>query len=218
MAKKELEEDVDIDDLDSTTDPLEDDDLFNDNYNDDFFGETATPPIEKHKDLLKDLTNFSPYLKDIFNNWLGLLWDEEQSKYVKNKLVKPVMSLKGAVWCLGLLKTYARGNNIITDISKEDYKNMMSDVIESIWLNLGTRKDLGVKREGDLIEVANQLEHAAALALMGAGDGKYNKFLGTTYSHSSTDRPMQGMGGGVNINLERRRGGVINRIKRSILG
>ena len=66
MAKKELEEDVDIDDLDSTTDPLEDDDLFNDNYNDDFFGETATPPIEKHKDLLKDLTNFSPYLK-VFN-------------------------------------------------------------------------------------------------------------------------------------------------------
>ena len=222
MAKKEdldIEEDLDIgDDLDKdTTDELDDDDLFNDTSNDDFFGEGSTPPVQKHKDLLKELTNFAPYLKDTFNNWLGLLWSEEDNKYVKNKLVDPVMTLKGAVWCSGLLKTYARNNNIITDISTEEYKNMMGDIIESIWLNLGTRTELGIKQEGDLIEVANQLEHAAALALMGAGDGKYNKMLGTTFTHSSSDRPMQGMGG-VNINLGRKRGGIINRIKRGIMG
>lgn len=219
MSKKnklDIEEDLDIDEnLDDTS--LEDDDLFNDDINDDFFGEGATPPVIKHKDLLKDLTNFAPYLKDTFNNWLGLLWDEEQGKYIKSPLVKPVMNLNGAVWCGGLLKTYARGNNIITDISKEDYKSMMGDVIESIWLNLGTRTDLGVKTEGDLIEVANQLEHATALALMGAGDGKYNKFLGTTFSHTSTDRQIPGTGG-VNINIAKQRGGIINKIKRSIMG
>jgi hypothetical protein len=27
------------------------------------------------------------------------------------------------------------------------------------------------------------MEHSAALVMMGAGDGKYNKFLGSTYSY-----------------------------------
>ena len=223
MAKEDLdvEEDLDVgDDLDKdlTGDSeLDDDDLFNDNLNDDFFGEGSTPPVAKHKDLLKDLTNFAPYLKDMFNNWLGLVWSEEDNKYMKNPAVPPVMTIKGAVWCSGFLKTYARGNNIITDISSDDYRNFMSDIIEAVWLNLGTRTDLGIEKEGDLIAVAVQLEHAAGLVLMGAGDGKYNKMLGTTFTHTSSDRPMPGAGG-VNINIGKKRGGIINRIKRGIMG
>ena len=221
MTKEDLnaEEDLDLDeDLDSTNEEeLDDDDLFNDDYNDDFFGEGSTPPIAKHKDLLRDLTNFAPYLKDMFNNWLGLVWSEEDNKYKTSPDVPPVMTIKGAVWCSGFLKTYARGNNIITDIASNEYKNMMGDIIEAVWLNLGTRTDLGIKREGDLIAVAVQLEHAAGLVLMGAGDGKYNKMIGTTYTHSSTDRPLPGAGG-VNINFGKKRGGIINRIKRGIMG
>ena len=66
---------------------------------------------------------------------------------------------------------------------------MMLDHIEAIWLNIGTRDDFGIKEDGDLLRVANELEHAAALALMGAGDGKYNKMLGTTFSHHTTVNP-----------------------------
>ena len=106
------------------------------------------------------------------------------------------MSIQGAAWCIGLMKTYTRGNTIITDIGEEEYKNMLSDHISAIWLNLGTRPELGIKDDGDLIRVANEMEHAAALVLMGAGDGKYNKMLGTTYSHHTTGQvnPNQPMG------------------------
>lgn len=187
---KLTEQDLEDEPIDGEDD-LEDEDLKEDDVDDDFlddyYGEDGQPPIDKHKDLLKDLTNFAPYLKDTFNNWLGLTWDEEQEKYVKNPLIKATMKLTGAAWCTGLLKTYTRKNNIITNISLEEYKNIMSDHIDAIWLNLGTRDDFGIKEEGDLIRVANELEHAAALTLMGAGDGKYNQFLGTTYSHHSTD-------------------------------
>lgn len=187
---KLTEDDLEEEPLDDEED-LEDEDLDNENLDDDFlddyYGEDGQAPIDKHKDLLKDLTNFDVYLRETFNNWIGVTWDEEQEKYVKNKLIKATMKLSAATWCLGLLKTYTRKNNIITNISQEEYKNIMADHIEAIWLNLGTRDDFGIKEDGDLIRVANELEHAAALALMGAGDGKYNQFLGTTFSHHTTD-------------------------------
>lgn len=166
-------------------DPLNDG-LGNDMFADDFYGTGGISPLDKHKDLLKDLTNFAPYLKDTVNNWLGLTWDEEKGKYISNSFIKPIMSIQGAAWCIGLMKTYARSNNIITDINEEEYKNMLSDHISAIWLNLGTRPELGIKDDGDLIRVANEMEHSAALVMMGAGDGKYNKMLGTTYSHHTT--------------------------------
>ena len=55
MAKKD--DDSEIEDLDLDDDSELDKDLFNDDYNDDFFGEGSAPPMAKHKDLLKDLTN-----------------------------------------------------------------------------------------------------------------------------------------------------------------
>jgi len=93
-----------------------------------------------------------------------------------------------AAWCVGCLKTYARGNNIITDMNSEAYKNMMGDIIENVWLNVGTRADgdFDIKEDGDILRICNEVEHAAGLVLMGAGDGKYNKFLGTTVSRSES--------------------------------
>ena len=192
---QELEEPIDDEPLDDDLDPLNDP-LGDDMFGDDFYGMGGQSPLDKHKDLLKDLTNFAPYLKDTVNNWLGLTWNEDKGKYTPSQYIKPIMSIQGAAWCIGLMKTYTRGNTIITDIGEEEYKNMLTDHISAIWLNLGTRPELGIKDDGDLIRVANEMEHAAALVLMGAGDGKYNKMLGTTYSHHTTGaiNPNQGMG------------------------
>lgn len=171
------------------------DELDKENFDDDYGLGGGSPPLEKHSDLLKNLTDFDPYLKNLFNNWLGLTWDESKSKYVPNPFVRQIMNLRGAAWCIGVLKTYARKNNIITHIRDKEYKEMMSDIIENVWLNLGTREEFGVKSEGDIMRVCLEMEHAAALVLMGAGDGKYNKFLGTTYtSHENGQQRSPVMG------------------------
>lgn len=229
-ADVEEEEDYEDDELedyeeepDDLKKPLQEDydDGMYDDFSDDYMGDEGEPPMEKHQDLLKSLTNFAPYIKDTFNNWLGLTWSEDQEKFVQNPLIKPIMNLNGAAWCIGSLKTYARDNNIITDIHSEDYKNIMADIIESIWLNLGTREDLGIIEEGDLLRVANELEHASALALMGAGDGKYNKFLGTTYSFHGSQQPNQmpqGYGYGQPIYDAPKKFTFIDRVKKTMLG
>lgn len=216
LKEKEYEEEVE-EDIDESEEELEDeDDLYGDDLIDDYYGEDGVPPIDKHKDLLKDLTNFEPYLKETFNNWLGVTWDEKEEKFKPNKALTPTMSLRGAAWCSGLLKTYTRNNNIITDISREDFKNIMLDHIDAIWLNLGTRDDFGIKEDGDLIRIANELEHAAALALMGAGDGKYNKMLGTTFSHHTTINPTTGpQQGGQIIQVKQ---GILDKIKIKLAG
>lgn len=184
--KKKVEDEFDTDIETDIEDDLKDDD-FSDIYGDNFLGDfEGNPPIQKHQDLLKDLTNFSPYIREAFNNWLGLMWDENKGKFVRNPALRPIMNERGAAWCIGFLKTYTRSNNIITNISQEEYRFMMGDIIENVWLNLGTRADLGITNDGDLIRVCNEIEHAAALILMGAGDGKYNRLLSTTVSRTES--------------------------------
>jgi len=208
---------------DTTLNKEEDDDLMDDYdlYGDDFLGEASPAPLTKHTDLLKSLTNFDPYIKEAINNWMGLIWSDEKKSYVENPGVTKIMNMNGALWCSGLMKTYARGNNIITDISKEEYKQIMADHIEAIWLNLGTRDDLGIREDGDLLRVSNELEHAAALALMGAGDGKYNKFLGTTITRNEQIRPGDDGSGvmrsGMNSNIKGQ-GGILRQLKRVMTG
>lgn len=167
-----------------------------DGMGEDFAGDGGgIAPLEKHKDLLRDLTNFDPYLRETVNNWLGLAWDEEQGKPVKNPYIKPLMNMQGASWCIGFLKTYARSNNIITDIGAQSYKWKMMDVIDTIWLGLGTRAaDFEIHKSSDLLRVCNELQHAIELVLEGAEGGRYNKFLGTTYTHHSNDSGMGAMG------------------------
>ena len=160
-----------------TDDYLEDEGLIDDSLD--------NSPMDKHEGLLVNLTDFEPFLVEKYSNWCGLRWDSTKQEYTVDKSMKPSMNQKGAAWCVGFLRTYTRSNNIITDIAHEDYKAMMGDVIEAIWLNLGTRSvEFGIKSDGDLLRVCNEVEHATALVLMGAGDGKYNKFLGTTVNRS----------------------------------
>ena len=133
--KQSLEETYDDEPIDDSIEeePLDED--VDDAYEDDFGGDyydDGQPPIDKHADLLKSLTNFDPYLRDSFNNWLGLTWSEDKEKFLSNPLIKPVMTIQGAAWCGGYLKTYARPNNIITDIGQEEYKNMMNDIIDAV--------------------------------------------------------------------------------------
>ena len=213
--KTELELSEEETDFSSEEESLEED--YDDNDDDYFdeYGDENLSPIDKHKDLLRDLTNFAPYLKDSVNNWLGLSWDEATETLIRNPLIKPIMNVKGAAWCVGLLKTYTRSNNIITDIGKDEYKDIMGDHISAIWLNLGTRSDLGIKEDGDLIRVANELEHAAALVLMGAGDGRYNKFLGTTISRHETVNPLAQRDGYV---MTRAKKGVFGKVREVLIG
>jgi len=188
-------------------------------YGDDLLGEGGHPPMQRHSDLLKSLTDFNPYIKEAINNWIGMTWDEEKKEYIENLTVNKIMNMNGAIWCAGLMKTYARGNNIITDISIDEYKNILADHIEVIWLNLGTRDDLGIMEDGDLLRVSNELEHSAALVLMGAGDGKYNKFLGTTITRSEQIRPNEDIyrsaiqRGGLS-----QKGGILRQLKRVLTG
>ena len=192
-----------------------DDDLWNPDLDDDFYDSSSGgAPLSRHNDLLKDLTNFAPYLKDTVNNWLGLTWSETDQKYVRTKSIEPVMTIEGATWCVGVLKTYARNNNIITDIGKEDYIAIMEDEIELIFLNIGTRQEFGVKNNGDVLRVCNEMLHSISLVLMGAGDGKYNKFLSTTVSRHeniSQSNPQQQM-------PIMKKKGVMQKLRDSIVG
>lgn len=210
---KDLSEDVDFPNLDEE---------INGDITDDF-GMTGAgdTPLSKHSDLLKELTNFDPYLKEMINNWLGLRWDQEKGEFTKDSYVKPVMTAQGAAWCLGVIKTYARNNNIITNISHEEYKNIMEDHIEAIWLNLGTRiSDLGVIDDGDLLRVCNELEHAAALILMGAGDGKYNDFLGTSMTRHENINTNAGGNNlmGIGYQPAPQKAGMIEKFRQKIIG
>lgn len=160
------------------------DDLGGGNF-DDFGGSGST--MEKHSDLLKNLTDFDPYLQDLVNHWLGLRWDEDKKIFVRDPLLSPLMNVRGTMWCVGLLKTYTRKNNIITNISKREYINLIKDLLKTIWINLGARmEEFEIKSNGDLIAIATQIQHSAELILMGAGDGKYNQLLQTTVSRSES--------------------------------
>ena len=202
-----------------------DDGLFSEDLNDDF-GEGGVAPLKKYNDLLKDLTSFAPYLKDTVNGWLGLTWNEEKQGFLPSPDIKAIMNTHCAAWCIGALKTYARSNNIITDIGREEYKNIMSDIIEYVWLNVGTRaEEFGIFNDGDILRICNELEHASALVLMGAGDGKYNTFLGTTYTHNTSGQinpgmfgGMPGIGGGYGMPQAPQKVGTLQRLKKVFLG
>lgn len=224
LTRTEIDEDLNLDDEEEFNEEeditQDDDDLFNEDLKDDFFDDVGgATPIDKHNDLLKYLTNFAPYLKETINGWLGITWNEEQGKYTRNKQIEPIMNLKCAAWCVSYLKTYVRPNNIITDIASPEYKNMMSDIVENIWLNIGTRtEEFAIKSNGDILRVCNELEHSAALVLMGAGDGKYNKFLGTVTTRHENINPNQLYPGNMPMPMPRPKIGTMDKIKKAFLG
>lgn len=201
MVKKDIDLDDDLENLeeqeDSKYSDLDGDIFADDNLGLDSFGGESLPPMEKHSDLLKQLTDFDDYHKNLINDWLGLTWNEKDKTYSENKNVEPIMNKKGALWCIGLLRTYTRKNNIITWIGKEEYKQIMWEVIEVLWLNIGTRYDeFGIKKDGDILKICNILEHSISLILMGAGEGKYSKLLSET-TNRNENLTLQPAGGAV---------------------
>ena len=185
------EEDNEIDNLDIEEDYLdgideEDKDIFmNDSF--DYMGSGNENNLSKHNGLLKELTNFDKYIKDKVNGWLGLKWDEKKKKYIDSKDIIPIMNKKCAFWCIDYLKTYTRENNIITNISKNDYRYIIEDIIDVVWIDIGTRtEEFAIMNNADLHRICVELQHASELILMGAGDGKYNEFLGKSTTRHET--------------------------------
>jgi len=158
-------------------------------------------PMEKHNDLLRELTNFDPYIKDKFKAWLGLKWDDSAERYVQNtyilwdetnqkyreEKVKPMMNLLCAEWCINLLRDYTRGNNIITVIDNEEYEIFIGDVVETVWKVLVSKsKEFNLRLDEDIYSIAVSLEHAVRLVLTGAGGGGYSRLLTGTMSRNET--------------------------------
>lgn len=177
-------------DVSERDDVSADDDLFREDLGGGFEGEGfggGYSPMEKHSDLLKSLTDFEPFMKTIVTEWLGMVWSEAEEKYVEDKLVPPTMNVYGARWCVNFLRVYTRDNNIITNLDKDTYADMMSDVTETVFLNIGCRaEEFGIEHDGDILKVSNQLCHSAALVLVGTGGTNNYKDL-LTKSVSRTE-------------------------------
>ena len=185
MEAKQSGEDLDLLSEDFCDDSTLDDDLFGADlgYDDLGMGGSGVSPMEKYGDLLKDLTNFSPFLRDTFNTWLGYAWSEKEGKFVKDHDIEPIMNAKCAKRCLNIIRRYARNNNIITNISKEEYNGLMKEIIEEVVLTLGTnKKEFGITSNADLKTIFNDIQHPSELCLMGSGDGKAARMLSETVS------------------------------------
>lgn len=217
VEEPELEEDLLEDDFQDDTS----DSFLNDDFGlGDSFGD-GRPPMDKHSDLLKELTNFNKFIKDKINGWLGLRWSEGKKTYVKDPHIRPIMNRRCAAWCIDFMKTYTRDNNIITHISSQEYKNIVSDIIEVVWLDIGTRTDeFGITSDADLHKICVEMQHAAELVLMGAGDGKYTKFLSEStqrtenVSYQGQPYPMPSYGSP----QQKRKVGLIGKAKQFLLG
>jgi hypothetical protein len=199
VVQDEFEDDVD----DSVDDGPEDDGYANDGFDedlgyDDGYGGFGGPsPMEKHSDLLKGLTDFEPFMRTMVAEWLGMVWSEKEEDWIEDKSVKPTMNLYGARWCVNQLRTYTRDNNVITCLDKDTYQFIMCDVIDTVWLNVGTRSaEFGIHADGDILKVCNQLEHASALVLIGTGGtNNYKDLLQKSVNVSESHHYQDNTGG-----------------------
>lgn len=173
-------------------DGLLDSDDFNDDLGIGDIGEGLSP-MEKHNDLLMQLTDFTPSLKEMVHGWLGLVYSEKDNGFIQ--VNKPVMNEDCAAWCITFLKNYTKRTNLITNIGANEYKFIMKDCIKTLWYNIGSRADLdfGIKSNGDIFRVCTEIEHSIALVLMGAGDGKYTEFFSTTTNRNENIQQSSGV-------------------------
>jgi len=198
-------------------------DYISDSY-DSEFGENAISSyddygstVEKHSDLLKSLTDFEPFLKQMVSEWLGLVWSSEKGKegWIKDKTIDPIMNMTGARWAINSLRPYTRKNNIITSLEKEDYIDMMEDIIDNTILNIGTRCDeFAIKNDGDMRTIYFEIIHAAQLVLIGAsGKYRYVNFLDQNVKHTDniSYNPYAGQ------NMQQQKPGMIQKFK-SLVG
>jgi hypothetical protein len=174
----------DIEDINHITDDYQE----NDNIGFDSGYSDSISPHEKHNDLFRDLTNFDPFLKKQIAEWLGMYWSEAEGKYLRDTNVEPVMNIHGARWCVNCLRTYARNNNLITQLDKKTYNELYLDIVETVYLNIGTRtKEFGIRKLGDIKLVCEQVLHSSVLILIGAGGtNNYKDMFTKTTSRSES--------------------------------
>lgn len=215
-------------DLADTGTDSEEDEFLDDGFiggNDDFFGDGyGMSPMDKHKELLKDLTDFDPVIKDTINGWLGRVWDAEKEKYIKNPYAQAMMNERGAVFYAGFLRTYAKKTNIITNLDEDQSKWIQKDIIEVVFLSLADKmEEFEIKSSSELLILANEIIHSAFLVLFGAEDGKYSKLLSETstrHENVNFSQPMGGYPGMSNPVMmnHKKKGGFLSNLKKGIFG
>lgn len=202
------------DDLD-LKDDLDDFDLLGDDYG-------KITPMDKHSDLLKGLTKFSPFIRTLYNNWLGIVWNEEEKKFMTDKRLQPIMNIVGANWHASFIQTYVRDNNILAHLNRDEYYDLLEDVNRTLLLAYAKRyEEFGFCCYADVIRVWNEVEDASLLALSGAGGGKYSDFLGGgiiqyrgQYSEQQGNLPPQNMP----YTPPQKRRGVFGRLADKLIG
>ena len=221
---KSADSEVFDDELDDKKDLIDDNPIDNpidDDYNDDFYPDISQPTsMQKYNDLLKELTNFNPVIADVINGWLGLTWNDKSEKYESNPLIIPIMNMKGAMWCISYLKTYAKKTNLITHISEDEYKWLYWDINRVVWIDFATRDDFGVRNNQDFHRIGMEMIHTALLVITGAGGGKYNQFFGSTTmrtEHVNIGQGQQQQGMQM-MPLQKRKVGLFGTVKKMLVG
>jgi len=177
-TKKEIDKDKFVDELESDDDlednlpPIVDDDSdFTDDIDDDF---SAGSSLEsRNPELLKQLMNFDPFIKDKINGWLGLVWSERDKIFKPNKHIRPIMNIFCANWCSTFVQTYTRNTNVMANITTETFNNIMTDASKILIYNIYPRmEEFGIKEIGDAERVINELLHSSEILLCSIGGGK----------------------------------------------
>jgi hypothetical protein len=196
-----------------------DDNPIDDDYNDDFYPDMSQPTsIQKYNDLLKELTNFNPIIADVVNGWLGLTWNERNEKYETNPNIIPIMNMKGAMWCISYLKTYAKKTNLITHIDADEYKWLYWDINRVVWIDFATRDDFGVKNNQDYHRIGMEIVHTALLVITGAGGGKYNQFFGSTTMRTEHVNVGNNQQGQMQMPMQKKKVGLLGHVKNMLVG
>jgi len=196
---EDFEEDISPEELQEEQLPEQQEDFYQDDFNDDFSDMGGgVVPMDRHGDLLKELTDFDPYLKKKMYEWMGFSFNIRSGKFEKDKDIEPLLNYKGARRMISFLGTFARGNNIITTLDQRGYNELMTYVIETMAFSVGPYKEeYGMITNADFLYFWNDLQCAVILVLSGAGGGKYSELLSTTTqrNESISQQMQQGQGG-----------------------
>jgi len=142
--------------------------------------------MDKHDELLKNLTNFEPYLQDKFFQWSATYWDKDKRKLLKDDDFTPIMNIRGAKYFISYLQTYVRGNNVITVLDAKTYQNAMNDTLKTTVHAIAEHYEtFQIHSSADQSRILDEMENSVALILSGSYAGQYNKFLGGAYKAGS---------------------------------
>jgi hypothetical protein len=159
--------------------PIDDDNSVDD-YDNDWSDLQSPATGQKYSDLLKELTDFNPIIKDVVYGWSGFSYNVTTGKYERNDILRPLMNPEGVNWAIIFLKNYLKKTNFITNISEKEYTWLYQDIAKIVWTDFAVKDDFGIKDNMDRHMIGESIIHTALLMLTGAGGGKYSQFMGST--------------------------------------